>query len=265
MNKKRIGTQEIFEQMALSGSWEAYYHENSFRSYNFIARRDAVKDLVGNQPVERILDTGCGTGDYAPFLAQIGTLYCGFDFSFAMAKRAQTREYENPDIKYFLSADATALPFPTNSFDLVVAIGFIEYIEAADLFLEELKRVVKPGGSVIIQSYQKDFFWKLVEWVGIIKLRKLLGKVYRAIRGVPARRYDFNRPYTRMQLDNLLHKHGLDLEDYRYNNFVLYPRWLCALWPGLYIGTSERIDSHTERFERFAVNYVGKYKVSNQK
>lgn len=97
---------------------------------------------------ERVLDLGCGTGE--------GTLYLsrefprasvrGVDISEAMVEIARSKIGLDPDARVvFKTADASRLPFPDQSFDLVSQVNL-------PLFSHELARVLRPGGHLIVVS-----------------------------------------------------------------------------------------------------------------
>lgn len=80
------------------------------------------------------LDVGCGDGAFEPLLERLGYAYTGVDFA-------------DPAAPMF--ADSRALPFPDESFDLVLAIGVLEHVEQPDLATMEAFRVLRPGGYIV--------------------------------------------------------------------------------------------------------------------
>lgn len=96
----------------------------------------------------QILEVGCGTGRTACHLARQGYRMTAVDLHRGMLEKAVRRaRRERLDIR-FIQADATALPFPDDRFDVV-------FIESVTIFtrwraaLSEYKRVLKPGGLLI--------------------------------------------------------------------------------------------------------------------
>ncbi len=115
------------------------------------------------RPGVRVLDLCCGTGDLTLALAaeikspgpsSPGTIL-GADFAHPMLVRAEQKagSASRPAIIEFLEADALALPFADQSFDLITtAFGFRNLANYA-AGLAELFRVLRPGGSVAILEF----------------------------------------------------------------------------------------------------------------
>lgn len=94
----------------------------------------------------RILDVGCGTGATTCYLAQSRPNIQGVDFSSLFIEEAKK------NAPFFRVMDMTALDFPESSFDLVCSADAIEHVEGLDKALSEMKRVLKPGGHLILQA-----------------------------------------------------------------------------------------------------------------
>lgn len=112
-----------------------------------------------------ILDLGCGLGWGTNYLSCIGKVY-GVDIDTMTIKEAKNRYKKNRKIK-FLVADAVKLPFPKEKFDAVVAIEIIEHIKDQQKYLDEVRRVLKKRGILIISTPNGEHFG--------CKLRRLLG------------------------------------------------------------------------------------------
>jgi demethylmenaquinone methyltransferase / 2-methoxy-6-polyprenyl-1,4-benzoquinol methylase len=107
-------------------------------------RRETAASVVG--PGDEVLDVCCGTGDLALAAAEAGGVVTGLDFSEPMLERARAKA---PEVEW-VSADALALPFADGSFD-AVTIGFgLRNLATAESGLEEMRRVLRPGGRVAI-------------------------------------------------------------------------------------------------------------------
>ena len=169
------------------------------------------------RPDVRILDLCCGTGDLALALAaevrSPSAIILGADFAYPMLVRAKEKAGSTgrrPSIE-FLEADALALPFADQSFDLVTtAFGFRNLANYA-AGLAELYRVLRPGGSVAILEFtepQSAFFGRVFRFYFHRILPKLGGIVsgnaqaYGYLPGSVAR---FPRP---AELAGLMGRHG---------------------------------------------------------
>jgi demethylmenaquinone methyltransferase/2-methoxy-6-polyprenyl-1,4-benzoquinol methylase len=107
-------------------------------------RRQTVRAVV--RPGDRVLDAACGTGDLAIIAAKHGASVTGLDFSEQMLVRARRKA---PELEW-LQGDLLQLPFPDDSFD-AATVGFgIRNVEDLQRGIDELRRVLKPGGRLAI-------------------------------------------------------------------------------------------------------------------
>jgi len=113
-----------------------------------VATTRAVAPVAG----ERILDLAAGTGTSSAALAASGAHVVAADFSEGMLEVGRRRHAGNPRIE-FVHADATALPFDDDSFDAVtISFGLRNVVEPKK-GLDELLRVLKPGGRIVICEF----------------------------------------------------------------------------------------------------------------
>jgi 2-polyprenyl-3-methyl-5-hydroxy-6-metoxy-1,4-benzoquinol methylase len=102
----------------------------------------------------RTLDAGCATGYGSRMLSEGGALeVVGVDVDEAVLKVAS---HSAPDNVRFEVADIGRLPFDSGSFERVVCFETIEHVEDPDAALDELKRVLAPGGLLILSSPNPD-------------------------------------------------------------------------------------------------------------
>jgi demethylmenaquinone methyltransferase/2-methoxy-6-polyprenyl-1,4-benzoquinol methylase len=117
--------------------------------------RARAVDLARVSPGSRVLDVATGTGDLALELASRvapGGEVVGADFAEGMLDRARAKAERHPGAvrPRFEWADATALPYPDDSFD-AATVGFgVRNFEDLPRGLAEMARVVRPGGRVVV-------------------------------------------------------------------------------------------------------------------
>src|SRR5215471_2804727 len=119
------------------------------------------------QPGETILEVGCGTGVLDRWLARHtggANRIVGLDVSRYMLREAMALAKQEglEDVIEFREGSAEALPFPESSFDVAMSSTVIQRVEA-DRMLQEMVRVVKPGGRVAVVGHAHD----MPRWVNL--------------------------------------------------------------------------------------------------
>ena len=127
---------------------EGYSTENENSLMNAYYERPAMLGLAGDVTGRRILDAGCGSGPLAAALRDRGAVVTGVDASAGMLELARRRLGADVDLRVVDLADP--LPFPDDSFDDVVASLVLHYLRDWGPTLTELRRVLKPGGRLIV-------------------------------------------------------------------------------------------------------------------
>lgn len=151
MASERESSAEPVDQLApndYDSFAEAYAAETESNLINGYYTRPAILDLAGDVAGRRILDVGCGAGPLLDALRERGALITGTDASAKMLELARQRLGDGPEL---LVADlADPLPFPDNAFDDVIACLVLHYLEDWTAPLAELRRVLVPGGRLIV-------------------------------------------------------------------------------------------------------------------
>jgi len=236
-----------FEKTEVSGVFDrmaSYYDDERGQSPWFQAQLKIVLEMIDSEQ-GLILDIGCAAGaEFEPLLAR-GFRIVGFDYAPEMIRLAQQRFGASPAV-HLCRADAESLPFPDASFDHVVCLGVFEYLSTYDRGLEEIRRVLRPGGMAIISlptrisldrfSYNLIRMTAVPVWRGI---KRLMGK--RTSGKELGRRWNRCIP---SQVPALLRKHGLSPEHSAYSGFLLFP--LGQVWPA----AEFRLFSLMERFSK---------------
>ena len=126
----------------------AYAAENDSSLFNAYYAQPEMLRLAGDVSGRRILDAGCGSGPLSAALRDRGAVVSGFDASAAMVDLARERLGEDADLQV---ADlGEPLAYPDDAFDDVVACLVLHYLEDWAGPLAELRRVLKPGGRLIL-------------------------------------------------------------------------------------------------------------------
>jgi ubiquinone/menaquinone biosynthesis C-methylase UbiE len=120
--------------------------ERMLRRYYWAGRFCAGKDVV---------EVACGTGQGLEYLASISKSLHAGDISPAMVKIAQVNAPQQVRIQVM---DAHCMPFENRCMDIVILFEAIYYLAHPESFLAECKRILRPGGKILISSANKDLF-----------------------------------------------------------------------------------------------------------
>ncbi|MDP3935228.1 MAG: class I SAM-dependent methyltransferase [Candidatus Giovannonibacteria bacterium] len=122
-----------------------------------VGRREILKEALLRylkDPTNlSILDIGCGTGGNIILLKEFGNV-TGIDFSDEALRLASGKGFDK-----LVCADATAMPFPDNTFDLVSALDTIEHIADDLKVVQESFRVLKRGGIFLVTVPAYPWLW----------------------------------------------------------------------------------------------------------
>ena len=174
-------------------------------------QRRLILALVGDANGRLVLDLGCGDGDLAMALAHRGAVVTGIDASPEMIEAAITRAArEGADIS-FVVGDAHNIPFDPECFDVVVAVTILCFVSNAGPVFQEIARVLRPGGLLVIGELGK---WSL--WAAVRRLRAWFG----------SQLWRRGRFRTASELRSLASDAGLTPGPV--HGSVYYPRWKWA-------------------------------------
>jgi SAM-dependent methyltransferase len=174
--------------------------ESVYTTPDVIEQRRAFRSAIGLQPGERVLDIGSGPGFLAIEMAEeVGPegRVVGVDPSESMLAMARRRAPSTA--VEFQAGDALALPFPDESFDVAVSTQVYEYVAEVPTALAEARRVLRPGGRLLIL----DTDWDSIVWHS--------GDPTRMRRVLEAWNEHLADPYLPRRLPGLLTAAGLEL------------------------------------------------------
>ena len=116
-------------------------------------RREVARSL-NLQFHHRVLDLCCGTGDLA-FEMSSHAACVACDFTWEMLALAKKKSFSQSHKIQLAAADAQMLPFPQESFDAVTVAFGVRNLEDLSIGLSELRRVLRPGGTVAILEFTR--------------------------------------------------------------------------------------------------------------
>ena len=137
-------------------TWEAGDFGQIARSIENVA-----EEFMTHQPLlrgARVLDVACGTGNLAIIAARNGCTVSGIDIASNLIAQARTRAAEAKLNIDFKEADAEALPFDDEQFDLVVSMFGVMFTPRPEVAAAELQRVTKPGGQLALANWTPEGF-----------------------------------------------------------------------------------------------------------
>jgi SAM-dependent methyltransferase len=126
---------------------------NQYRTLADLARRWI-------EPASEVLDWGCGNGHFSYQLLRLGHHVTGFSFEDFPLRRHLQGSYR------FVQGDASEperLPFDAAAFDAVVSVGVLEHVRETGgtelASLQEIRRVLRPGGRFICYHFPNRYSW----------------------------------------------------------------------------------------------------------
>ena len=136
---------------------------------------ELIMNLLKPKRSEAILDAGCGTGVFTFDILESGSRVVGLDISLPMLNRAGKKLHGLPFQRVL--GDIAYLPFTESSFDKVVSVTALEFIEDAKEAVGELLRVTKKGGTIVIATLNSLSPWASRRMAEAKKTHTLFEKV----------------------------------------------------------------------------------------
>lgn len=172
----------------------------------YVGRREILKSFVADIRAEanrdlKILDVGCGTGANLKMLREFGNAE-GVDISEQALEFCRDRGLV--EVRH---GAAESLPYADNAFDLVAALDVLEHLDDDKEGLNEIRRVLRPGGHALLFVPAFMFLWGVQDDVS-----------------------NHRRRYTRKQLIDAVTAAGLEVEMVSYANFTFFLPVLLVRW-----------------------------------
>ena len=180
--------QSQFDFDLLADKYDSWYESAKGAMYDRLEKGAISKYLPKKPRRRKLLEVGCGTGNWSQFFSGYGFVVIGVDVSESMIDIAQSKNIPNAS---FQVADGHSLPFKDVIFDVTAAITTLEFVRDAEVVVQEMVRCTrKPGGSLLI---------------GVLNE---LARVNRNRKERPESRYAKARLFSPSQLKQLLEPFG---------------------------------------------------------
>jgi SAM-dependent methyltransferase len=193
------------------------------------------------QPGTRLLDLGSGAGRHAFEAARRGAGVIALDLDHGELKHvaavaaamAEAGELQVPASIMTAVGDATRMPFPDDTFDIVIASEVMEHIPADQVAIGEVTRVLRPGGVVAVTV--PAWLPERICW--------LLSDDYHNVRG------GHIRIFTRYELETKLARAGLDVAGHHHAHALHSPYW----WLKCAVGVHDDSNSLAAAYHKLLV------------
>jgi 2-polyprenyl-6-hydroxyphenyl methylase / 3-demethylubiquinone-9 3-methyltransferase len=121
--------------------------------------------LSALSPRSEVLDLACGVGFLSNSLASAGHSVTGVDLSLESLEVAK-RQDTTRAVRY-LQMNALRTSFPDQSFDAVCSMDFLEHVTEPAQVIQEVSRVLRPGGLFFFHTFNRTFLSKLIVIRGV--------------------------------------------------------------------------------------------------
>lgn len=195
--------------------WDQMYEQDTEKldEHIFRLRRDFTVDFIVNNYAKdaKLCDLGCGAGPVIFQMLSRGYDMVGLDYSGDMlgnaAKRLGAGQIPN---KPLINGNCELLPFGDGIFDCVVCLGVISYVENYGNIINEIFRVLKPGGTVLVSFRNK---YNLIMNDPIVLLRSLAKKL--SLMSEKKNGFEIGQYLRAREVQALIESKGFDYLDFR--------------------------------------------------
>jgi len=151
-----------------------------------------IKNLLKLKKNKKILDAGCGIGQYVSVARALGFKASGLDISEEAVSIARKRKEKA------ILGDMRKMPFRSNSYEIVIAGGSLEHFPETSKAVEEISRVLKPQGILLGNvPYRYALLYSLSR-----KIQQILG-IWKA---------GYEKTFSKSEFSRILSDNGLHLE-----------------------------------------------------
>ncbi|HUB44807.1 MAG TPA: class I SAM-dependent methyltransferase [Acetobacteraceae bacterium] len=220
------------------GEYADLYRGGDPNSQFLNKRLEEINDLLAVMEGGYLLDVGCGPGILLEHFAQGRFALFGLDRSHEMISEAARIASRQPGLTV---GEVERLPYRDGCFDIILALGVLEYVVDLESAFAEIARVAKPGGKVVISMLNHES-WYWLWFRHVYQYAKFAKSITNGKSHLPA----MPILYDRAHLEAVMQKNGLEPTHLSYYNVNVciepissrFPRMAC--W----------INSRLERFAR---------------
>jgi ubiquinone/menaquinone biosynthesis C-methylase UbiE len=235
----------------LGSRWTALHDPVTPIGHGLAARLQCCVELLGNLSGKRLLDLGCGTGSLIPLVGASVLEYEGIDVAPAMVDAARTciRGLDLGSRFHVQEGNVEALPLPSESFDAVVALGVLGYLDDPRHAIREAVRVARPNALLVISTARQtsvDRRMVSATWAARAAIRRMSGRQAPLPRVVSR---------TDAATRQLLASAGCTIVSERFFDKRILPYPISRLCPRLASRAAALVEERA-RFKSFAVGYM---------
>jgi len=178
-----------------------------------IIEKKALLSMVQNNIYESALDVGIGNGRLLSIYGNKCNSIVGFDLSSNLLKQASTFARKK-NIKFESKVgDAEMLPFPDNSFDLVISSRMLQHSSDWKKCISEMSRVCKTGGKIVLMIYNSHSAYGIFRNLKI-KVKSFISQVGRLF-NLSSKKLYFGNFISYNQISREFSKHKIEEEAVR--------------------------------------------------
>ncbi len=231
-------TSEFFDSEAAQWS-ERYALDARFqRRFDKVTR---LLEKIGTVSPGRALDVGCGTGVFSQYLAKKGWSVTAIDASPEMIEEA--KNYELGSRIEFQNVSLDVFNEKPNSYDLILSLSSLEYLEDDEAAIEEIHELLKTGGLLIVSVPNKAGMLRKMEGVVFGIRTATRDRVF----GGRGEYLKFQkRQYTPFELDILMRQFGFRKKRGMFlSGGMTKPEWMLPVverrwWAAMYCAVYEK-------------------------
>lgn len=191
---------------------------------NFL-REKMLLNMLNASKADKVLDAGCASGRQSFLIAEKGAEVTGIDISNNFVKQAKSyvKKYGANNIS-FMVADIESLPFPTHYFDKILCAEILEHVLNPDAAMNQLLRVLKPGGLLVISVPNENGKGTLWQRARTLVLKERFAPLEDfSLQGIERHGDAHLRKFNRKTITLLLRQYPLDILTIRGCDIIDFP------------------------------------------